>query len=71
MWYFVVRHFIGRESPGHRDKVQLSCPVGGTPTEEPFCVVLASSLRGKSKVLLWLEWQNVKTNIKKKDLHEN
>lgn len=46
MWYFVVKDFLAREGREHQDEVvRVSCPVGGTPTEEPLCVVLASSLR--------------------------
>lgn len=60
MWYFVVMDFIARKSHKCQYEVkQLSCLVGGTPTEEPFCVVLTSSLRKKSKLLLRMaECQN-------------
>jgi hypothetical protein len=41
----MVRDFTVRDRQKCQDKeVQLSCPVGGTPTEEPVCIVLASSL---------------------------
>ena len=72
MWYFVVRDFVGRESHGYQDEVaQLSCPVEGTPTEKPVGVVLASSWREKSKVLLCCNGGMSKLMSEKKDLHEN
>lgn len=46
VWYFVVRDFTARESHECQDEVvQLRFPVGGTPTKEFICLVLASSLR--------------------------